>query len=283
MNLEWSTVAWTLHTSAGDLPFNEGSGQRFLMDDQKCAVGAALRVATTDIPQASGAIFHLPRLQTRTLMALGIEFWKGDSPACLTDLRQMDDLLMLHLLALLNGDVGRISWQPSGYGDRRMLDDILLAIGPVPFIEGSSTRGYTFSLDSPFPYAIDLTQTVQTITDGATATITNAGNAPFFCVAKAQGPTSGFTITNNTVLDPDGNPLMVVYDASRPGAASIAGGHYAELDFFRNTIYLDGSGANLKPGLDPTVLDFFPINPGANSITVTGCDVDFLLNNAWGG
>jgi hypothetical protein len=282
MNLEWGTVPFRLITPAGTLEFNTASGQRFLLDDSKCSVSLGLRAATTDIPQASGAIFHLPRFESKSLMALGVEFWDGDSPACASALREMDDLLFLHLLALLDGQDGRIEWDPSG-ADTRILDNINWGAAAVPFIEATSTRGYTFAVDSPLPYAITLAQTVQTITDGSTATVTNGGNAPFFPVIKANGPTSAFTITNLSVLDVDGNPLQVVYDSSRPGAVSIASGHYAELDFFRNTAYLDGAGANLKPGIDPTVLDFFPIRPGANSISVSGCDIDLLLNNAWGG
>jgi hypothetical protein len=282
MNLEWGSIPARLITPAGTLEFNAASGQRFLLDDSKCSMSLGLRLATTDIPQASGAIFHLPRFESKSLATLGVEFWDGANPACTSVLREMDDLLFLHLLALLDGQNGRFEWDPSGAGTR-ILDNINWAAAAAPFIEANSTRGYTFAVDSPFPYAITLAQTVQTITDGATATVTNGGNAPFFAVIKAQGPTSAFTIINHTVLDIDGNALEVVYDSSRPGAVSIAGGHYAELDFFRNTIYLDGSGANLKPGIDSTVLDFFPINPGANSISVAGCDIDLLLNDAWGG
>jgi hypothetical protein len=282
MNLQWGTITFKLITPQGELDFNTAGGQRFQLVDARCSVNLAYRLATTDIPQASGAIFHLPRFQSKSLMTLGVEFWDGENPACDAVLREMDDLLFLHLIALMDGQAGRIEWTPSGTGTR-ILDSINRASDAVAFKEGDSTWGYVFAVDSPFPYAITLAQTVQTITDGATATVTNGGNAPFFAVIKAQGPTSAFTIINHSVLDVDGNALEVVYDSSRPGAVSIAGGHYAELDFFRNTIYLDGSGANLKPGIDPTVLDFFPINPGANSISVAGCDIDILLNDAFGG
>jgi len=289
MNLQWGNIPLTLLSPFANITFNDDTNPvgLFLLDDSKCSISVALRVTKDDIPQGSGAIFHRPRLQSETLMTLGVEFYKDrHTPACDHQLVQMSDLLLGALNSLLDADQGRVEWTPSGFGTR-LLDDALWAVAAVPFIEGTSIRGYTFGLDSPFPYAIDLAQTVVTVAAGATVTLTNAGSAPFLPVVKVSPassvPLTAFTLTNHTVLDVDGNPLMVVYDSTRPGAQTIAPGHYAEIDFFRNTIYLDGASTNLKPGLDVSTLDFFPINPGANSVTVTGGNADFLLNNAWAG
>lgn len=289
MNLEWSTIPFQIDSPYGTLTFNDDSNPvgLFLLDDKKCSVGAALRITKDDIPQASGAILHRPRLQAETLMSLGVEFWADrTNVACGSQLVDMSDLLLAHLNALLDADGGRAQWTPSGH-PTRILDDVLWEAAAVPFIEGDATRGYTFALDSPFPYAIDLSQVTTVIAAGATATITNGGSAPFYPVVKVappgSAPLSSFSITNASVLDPDGNPFTLVYDASLPGGASIAAGHYVEFDFFRDTAYLDGSGANRKGGIDITVSDFFPLKPGANVITVIGGDATFLTNDAWAG
>jgi hypothetical protein len=42
------------------------------------------------------------------------------------------------------------------------------------------------------------------------------------------------------------------------------------MDNFRDTFFLNGSGANLSPGIDMLTSDFFAIYPGLNLITLSG-------------
>ena len=56
---------------------------------------------------------------------------------------------------------------------------------------------------------------------------------------------------------------------------------YAEIDTFRNTIYQNGAGANLKDGLDVEMTDFFGLVPGNNVITISGGSVTVLWQAAW--
>ena len=66
------------------------------------------------------------------------------------------------------------------------------------------------------------------------------------------------------------------------GADSIAGGSYAEIDTFRNTIFLNGSGANLKAGVDELSSEYFGLRVGENEIAIDGASVDVLWAPAWG-
>ncbi len=100
----------------------------------------------------------------------------------------------------------------------------------------------------------------------ATTALTNAGTVNFYPVFKVNGPFTAFTLRNNSVLDSQGNPLDIVYDGNLPGAQSVAGGHYAEIDTFRNTVYLDGNLANLKPGINILFSDFWWLQPGTNNV-----------------
>src|SRR5262249_44606909 len=66
-----------------------------------------------------------------------------------------------------------------------------------------------------------------------------------------------FALANNSVLDENGQPLVIGYDSSRPGAVSVGSGHYAEIDTWRGSIFLDGDSADLTAGLT-TVFDAGP-------------------------
>jgi hypothetical protein len=55
-----------------------------------------------------------------------------------------------------------------------------------------------------------------------------------------------------------------------------------EFDFFRNTAYLNGAGANRKASIDIELSDFWLLEAGvANTIEITGADADLLLNHAY--
>lgn len=293
VNLEWDALH-ELITPQGAMVWNgavgglldSGKGALFLLKPNPYKiVPAKLRPVTDSISQADGSSLQPPYVDG-LVGSFYMEFWvqndpnesSDQSPACGADLRQMGELLTLHLNALRSysadpGDQQRLLWQPTGYGDARLIDSLLLAAweDPEPFdASGGSGMSVTFELATPFPYAIDATEIDTTIAGGSSGTITNAGNAAQSMVTRTHGPTSAFVIENL-----DTGELL-----SYSGAA-IGGGDYAEIDWFRGTIFLNGSGANLIAGLDPAATDFWTLRPGVNNIAVTGGDTDFLSNAAW--
>lgn len=301
-NLEWD-IPFTLTTpfSGTPLVFNTtGAGPRYLMDRSGCVMGPGLASSTTIrrdrvfIPQASGEIKQVRGFKPGYEFTIALELYIGKSdadgdvdvtPACLGDLVAMGDLLMGHCEALVQGE-GRISWLPSPSGttavDQRMLDKISLLSWPTPqFDDVDMTVTITFEVFTAFPYAINLTEgTPATVPN----TLTNVGTSRTYPVFRVHGPSTDFILTNTSVLDDAGNPLQFIYDSGLPGGAAIGGGDYAEIDTFRNTIYLNGSGANLKANIDVIDSEFFWLNPGANVITVGGSGtgtVDAIWNSAW--
>lgn len=272
--VEWD-VPFSIVSQFGTLDLNEATGDRYLLVADSCSSGAELRVQTDNIPEGDGGITHdvFSSYYTATLAA---QLWVGDVPACGEDLNRMFQTLSRHLLGMRR-TTGRLDWTPTGY-DPRILDEVLLSVRPTHSLTGDVLSLVTFTVESPFPYAITAAQTTTAFAVGATHTLVNDGTTDTYPVLKVYGPTSGFTITNNTT------GLELVYDASLPGATSILAGHYVEFDFFRDTAYLDGSGANKKPGIDIIVSDFFPITPApaGNSITIVGASMDVLWNQAWG-
>ena len=122
----------------------------------------------------------------------------------------------------------------------------------------------TLLFDSPFPYAIDFTQ--EDDTTSGSIVLNNTGNTPFYPVFKVTGG-GAFTLSNDTT------GFAIVYTGSYSG--------YAEIDTFRNTIYENGNGANLKDGLDVENSDFFSLVPGNNVISISGGTVEILWQAAW--
>lgn len=304
MILEWDNP-WELQTPEGNLPFNSLASDGttplgyYLLDRTKCHAGTGRRVTRTNIPQADGEIIHR-KFKTGYALELHLQLWDAQkaAPACGGLLREMGDLLALHLNSIENVD-GRIVWTPSADPDgtpvaNRMVDSVRF-LGP----SGDGGGGFasidvemdpegplvvvSFGLLSQLPYEQDEAQVTTDLTAGAT--IFNGGDTEQFPVIRVYGPTNTFTLTNTDALDEDGDPLAFVYDASLPGAHSIASGHYAEIITFRNTIYLDGNSTNLKSGIDIPSSDFWPIVPGTNVITVgggyTGSRIDLLWQNAY--
>jgi Siphovirus-type tail component, C-terminal domain len=284
-NVEWNIPFEILPDSSDTstvLVFNEQTTDGFFVfDAPECKCGFPLRLTEDDIPQADGAIFHR-RYRGGYFMQLKIALWEtADDEACDAVLRMMNDELSRFINAMQNADRGRILWQPSGYSDQRMLDQVQLAVATDSIIENGVTF-ITVGFDTPFPYAIDKTQTTTPLDGGTDGDIlTNLGTADFWPVIKVFGATSAFTITNESVVDDLGNPLQIVYDASLPGAAAIGGGDYVEIDCFRNTVYLNGNQANRKAGIDIEQSDFFPLVVGPNVITISGATADVLWNHAW--
>lgn len=298
ITLEWD-VPFILSSPYGDLDLNSLASigttplGYYVLDPAACKAGTARRVTRTNIAQAGGEITH-KKYRSGYSMELTLQLWEtiGDAgiPAQRETLVAMGDHLMLHLNGLDNED-GRIRWTPSGFPER-MLDRVRM-LGPS--IDGAGNAvsvvatkdaaapltTITFALLSPFPYAMDYSETSTHIADGATTTLDNTGNSDFYPVFKVHGPTTFFTITNYSVLDETGSPLAIQYNDGLPGAVPITGGHYAEINTFRNTVYKDGDGANLKPGIDILFSDFFALAPGDNDIEIVGANMEVLWQSAY--
>jgi hypothetical protein len=271
---------------SGNLSFNEqtASGIYLLIQDG-CTFDLNVRSTSNDVPQADGSILHT-RFLTGTTMQLTVQLWETrNEMACEGALLvEMLDNLSGSVRSLLNaGDnEGRLAWEVDG-ANERMLDDIRLSVYPV-FTPGPPPT-VTFTIDSQYPYAQDLTQQLTTFLDGVPNTITNNGTAdywPVFQVNRAAGVTSASAV-NDFIIQNLTTGIDFVYSSSNPGASPIsAGGHYAEMDNFRNTIFEDGDGANLSAGITELESDYFPLVTGDNTIVITGCDMDMLWAPAWG-
>lgn len=283
---EFTDVPIYLITDQGVLSINDpGSADGFFVAiDESSQGGTRVRSSKDDIPQADGSILHR-RFLTGYEVTLTLTYMASNkaTATCQTEpsSRAMNDTLMLHLMELVH-DNGRLLFYPTGAADARLLDQIQLLNGPVISIEPGVTS-VTFTVDSPFPYLLNYTQIDTEIVSGGPETLVNGGTAPMYPVFQVYGPTDYFEIWNN---DTD---LAIVYDSALPGAQSIASGDYAEIDTFRNTIYLNGDQDNLKPGIDITASDFFPLEVGSNEIEVTGdgtfsgppLEVHVLWQDAW--
>lgn len=294
-NIEFS-VAHHLHTPGGNVEINAASGYRYMVQSDSYKIVPSLRATQDNISQADGSVLH-PRWKSGLVATMQVCYWIGGagadgSPACGEDARLMHEELMsaLNSIRMLSGSEQRLLWQPTGYGDERMLDQIQVLSWPDPTFDLAGTEVcVSFAVESPFPYALDATQLSTAIggSSGATVTVLNSGNADFSPVVQINGPFTTFTLTNLTDLDPDGNPLKIVYDGTRPGAAPVTLGDYLELDFFRGTAYLNGDVTNLIAGIDPTESDFWHLLTeqflgGPNYIQLDGGLTGTILsNNAW--
>lgn len=290
MIADWN-VPMVLVTPEGTLYLNESSQAEgyYVLDKRNCRQTTGIRATRNPVPQAPGAILHRG-FTDGALLELAVEYWAGvNETACATSSptsQSMDDLLLKHLRSILNGG-GRLIWTPAGE-PVRLLDE-LRWVETTQLVEDDGLTGTSFGLASPFPYGIDYTQTLTVLTSSSpTQTLTNTGTAPMYPVFKVYGPFYGFELENASNLDDDGNPLRIVYDSDLPGAVSVAGGHYIEIDTFRNTVYLDGDGASRKAGIDIEASDFWDLIVGDNEVTISGQagsnvapDVDILWQAAW--
>jgi hypothetical protein len=275
--VEWD-IPFTISTPRGLLFLNQdiGNGRQFMVNPEKSVARRGLRVITDPIPQGDGEIFH-DRYANGYEMQFAVQLWNANEEiACNQDLVEMRDELYGHLWSILRPvgiDGGAVIWTPSGLANRRLSAVRLLALADPDIGEGGVTE-ITFTVDSPFPYAISNDETVFLLT--SIDILPNDGNIEFYPVAKVAGPTDGFTITDNETGD------KYVYDGNRPGAQNIASGEYAEIDMFRGgLIYLNGDEDNLKPGIDVEESSILVVAPGGSSYTITGADADFLLHDAF--
>lgn len=278
----WEVPFW-LSTPQGTLNLNTevtmptaGDGI-YILDPKACKCEIPLRVTDTNIPQADGEQLH-SRFYQGYLLTLAIQYWDTeDAPACNELLQEMVDTLMRFIRSYTCATDARVYWTPDGEADRFIKAALLNDPADHSLGDGGIFQT-VFQVKSPYPYAWDSAEITTVLPD----TLTNTGSADFWPVIRVYGPTSGFIITNSSVLDSDGHPLQISYDAGLPGAIAISAGDFAEIDTFRNTIYLNGFQNNLKPGLNMGISDFFPIAVGANTITYSGSGTaQVLWQAAW--
>jgi hypothetical protein len=273
-------VAWskpfTLTSPLGTLDLSGATGYRFL--PSQCSVGVGVRSSNDDVPAGDGAIFR-PRFKQGVQMSITLELY--DDPGDIafdSDLQDAYDLLVQHLDACFYDD-GRLQWTDATGSDIRMIDRIRTL--QMPAVSGALPKDVSFVVESPFPYAMDLTEIDTALADGVASVLDNTGSAAFIPVIEVAGPTGAFTLVNADALDDDGNPMQLVYDDTMPGAAAVLTGHHIEFDFFKNSAFLDGNGADMLAGVDLTQTDFFPLVKGNNHITLTGATGTVKWQPAW--
>lgn len=257
-------VDFTLTSPLGTLTI-----PKVMLDATRCSSGAGLRVTDDDVPSGDGAIFH-QRFKSGYQMTVGLNLYGSAVVMVGTELQAFYDTLMGHLDALVDND-GRISWTVSG-GNDRMLLDIRTRQMPAVSAGVPVLREFTFAVESPYPYAMDAADTTTPLPPGSTVAINRGGSAKgFFPVAKAYGPASAFSFLNLT------SGATMSYGASFPGATSLTSGHYAEIDFFKKTVTLDGDVAFLSEGVDWANSDFWPLTVGSQSVKMTGAASSSLI------
>ena len=297
-NPEWD-VPHAIVSPKGTLEINQpgpvlssGRFPLFLITPPYSIVPASLRTVVDNLSQADGVSLQPPFIGGM-VATLKVTYWVQPTwdtdesrreLACGQDLREMDERLMLHLNALreFSSDppaLQQLQWSPTGAADRA-LTDILLSAWPTQDFLGGDQGGVgmdvTFAVATPFPYAVSAATVDTSIADGGTAVITNNGDAKQSPVMRAFGPSTGFAITNERTAE------VLSYDSSLPGASSIASGHYAEIDFFKGTVLLDGNpNDDLIAGLDPSVTDFFHLLPGTQTIAASGAAVLVVSQDAY--
>lgn len=304
---EWA-IPWWLETPEGTLCLNytyPDTKRRFQLVPAKCNANLPVRVTADDVPQGDGAIPHR-RWRSGFTVHLAVELLidpDGDEneigpegtqeAACDADLVAMLDLLGLHINAMIRTGLvsgfpnARLFFTPSGIvgttplGDR-MFDRLQLQTGgAVSLTDGDIGPAVEFDLDTALPYYIEAEETDTEIAGTGSEVVTNAGNTNYYPVVQIHGPTSFAELVNFSIVDLDGNPLVLIYDAGLPGALPIASGHYVEVNFFTGGAFLDGSGANRKAAIDLRFSEFFPLVPGDNDLSIFGASATILSNGAF--
>lgn len=277
---EWVDIPFTLQSPYATITLNTDSGDRYLMINNGCDMGAPLRTSKTDIPQQDGAILHR-RWFSGYEARITLEPWIDDKPACDKPLVRMLDTLngICWSLRDAGDNQGRLLWTPTDTAIR-MLDDIRL-LERLVVTPKQDERGVicTFGVDTAFPYAQDFTQITTALPD----TLTNGGTAEYWPVFQIFGPGSAFTLTNTTT------GLSIIYDDSLPGGVSIpalgpggVGTGYVEIDCFRSTAIINGDEDNAIGSIDIPATDFFSLVPGGNVLTLSGgLSGDALWADAW--
>jgi hypothetical protein len=285
---DWN-VPMTLITPAGELALNDidNPAGGFMLDNQNCKSGPALRAQADDVPQGDGAIIHAGFLGGY-MLTLAIQYWTGTAAAaCATSTPtsdQMNDLLMRHLFAMAQGG-GRLLYSPPELATR-LADKLQLFGSTIDVVETPGATGCTFELLSQLPYTFDFDQQLSVLDSGSpSATLTNDGSIWYYPVIQVYGPFDSFTLTNEDALDQNGDPTSIVYNSGLPGAVAIGPSDYIEINTFENTCYLNGDGPSRKAGIDITASDFWQLVVGDNLIEIDGGTsaptVHILWQSAW--
>jgi len=256
---DWNVPA-TLASVYGDLSLNAASGDQYLLDRSGCNMWQDVRAQQIGIPQADGDLVQ-ERFDTGTRLQLKVQLWHDGDFACNDDATRMVDTLSKHAHSMVKAAwAGRFLWDPDG-DDVRMLDYMQMSDRMAWDFTPNQAIAANLSFSSPFPYAIDFTQI-----SSSAGVLNNVGNTSFWPVFKVTGG-GPFVLSNDTT------GLAIVFIGSFSG--------YAEIDTFRNTIYQNGSGANLKDGLDIETTDFWSLVPGNNVVSIVGGTVEVLWQAAW--
>lgn len=283
---EWENI-YSLITPEGTLLLNDETNPDGVFRTPKDGAesGTDVRSSGDPVPQGFGTIWHRG-FANGYVIVLPVQYWvmqgTASIPACETTsptAQAMDDTLMRHYRSILAGG-GRLFYNPAGMPTR--LADDLFAIAKAPLVEEAGNTHTVITFGSELPYLIDFDQILTTLTSGSpSATLTNTGTAPFYPVFKVYGPFDYFELSNTTT------DMQIVYDDSLPGADAISGGDYIEIDTFRNTVYLNGSGDTRKAGIYIPTSDFWTLEVGDNDVTLSGGGtapgptVDILWQAAW--
>jgi hypothetical protein len=275
-------------TAPNPLPINTattlvgGESVIYRLKPDGCSMTNVVRETKDYVPQADGAILH-HRFVGGMEAQLTFQMWQNDSKiACDHILQEMVDTLEGYLYGLINaGDnEGRLTWAPvggasgaPGSNGYRMMEDIRLLSYPVESQAPGAPLEVVVTIDCERPYCEDETQ----LSPAVPGTVVNYGNRPTYPVYKIYGNYTSFTLKNTTTGE------QFAYDGALPGAMAVGPGDYMEIDTFHNTLYLNGAGANLKPGVVMVDSDFSPLVPGNNVITCPGVGAASiaLVNAAW--
>jgi hypothetical protein len=273
----WAPAQFDLTSPGGNLSFNvQTSTGLYLLDRTGCTFEITVRETTDNVPQSNGSIPHR-RFLTGTQMQLAIVMMENEDNIACDDLlaTMLDDLTDSFRSLLNSGDnEGRLAWAVAGK-NTRMLDDIRLKVYPV-FEAGGALPVVNVTIDSEYPYAQDLTPVFTSFSDGVSQAVDNTGSAEYWPVFRVDGTTSSFTISNLTT------GVDFVYDSSNPGGQTITSPDYAEINTFRNTIYLNGDGADLAAGITELESDYWPLITGEQTIIITGADMVMEWAPAYG-
>lgn len=275
-------IQQTLISSDGDttITFNDWANDPedgvYMVDGLDGFDGAELRTSTDDRPQRDGLIIHPTYDGARVWAITGRII-----PTSIAAGNVMQDNLRAVCRSMRRAD-GRYTFTPTGQstrflsvrlGDAISIDnDESVRLGAY---DPTIIKRFTIPLIAADPTIYTITEVDTTVYDGGTAVaVSNGGNAESFPVIEVYGPFDNFVITNETT------GLEVIYDGDLIGS-----GHHAEISMYNETIYKDGSGANLLGDIDITDTDFFALEPGTNELTLSTLGGSAYMvvkhNDAW--
>jgi len=274
--MEYGVAARLVTFGDGDLLFNVAGADGFKLTGIT-GMGAQIAAPLDPRAQRDGVILH--RFLRRASYPV-LEGYIKVSTGSLTTRRTYLDELLKKTESLMRNQ-GRYQWTPSGSANDRTFDCKLFEPVEIPSEEGFLKR-FRIPLVTGSeragtrPYAREISgqtyqQTTTTILAGNNAVINNAGNTYEWPVLKIKNAGATARVENTTYSE------AIEFDA----LSGISGATYVEVDTYRETAYRNGSGANELGKLDQAATTFWYLRPGNNTITVTGCDVDVLWNNAW--